>query len=127
MKLLTAGLVLLKIIAISLLVSTYNGAVTTCSGVTDSATCEAAITANADGSKSKCCFYLRPTGAATSICSDANAGNTLVGVSPELDALRTAGTLYWTCDDPTLQTGHALSKISACLFTLICLNLFAYL
>ena len=66
MKLLTAGLIILKMIAISLLVSTYYGtdaAVVTC---TTDAIC--AATAGL-GALSKCCYYLRPTGSSTRICS----------------------------------------------------------
>ena len=64
MKLLTAGLIILKMIAISLLVSTYYGtdaAVVTCTTDTDCTT--------TPGLLSKCCYYLRPTGSSTRICS----------------------------------------------------------
>ena len=122
MKLLTAGLILLKIVAISLMVNTYYGAVISC---TSDTTCTAS--SGGVGADSKCCYYLRPTGSPTRICSDSNTDRTLVGQSAELDNMRKNGTLVWTCNDPALETGHALGKISACLFTLMCLNLFAYL
>ena len=64
MKLLTAGLIVLKLIAISLLVGTYYGVVDAV--IT---TCTADTQCTGIGANSKCCWYFRPTGTTTRICS----------------------------------------------------------